>query len=224
MSYEQIIHSTKYGNYTINIKQDSDPGDPRSWDTLGTMVCWHRRYRLGDKHGFDDPDAFRSEMKRGRHIVLSLFLYEHSGITMSSSPSGQFADRWDSMQVGYIHISKEKACKAYGWKKITASRLDKIKQVLLSEVACYDQYLRGDVYGYVAEDASGAELGSCWGFYGDDWKENGLLDHAISDIKYDISQKDRKIKDQVSKHLERLRRWIKGNVPIIYRRPLTVSI
>jgi hypothetical protein len=31
----------------------------------------------------------------------------------------------------------------------------------------YDQYLTGDVWGYVIEDSARNELESCWGFYGE---------------------------------------------------------
>ena len=33
----------------------------------------------------------------------------------------------------------------------------------------YDQYLTGDVWGYVIEDSESHEIESCWGFYGEDY-------------------------------------------------------
>jgi hypothetical protein len=38
--------------------------------------------------------------------------------------------------------------------------------VLAGEVKTFDQYLRGDVYGYVVTDPDGNEVDSCWGLYG----------------------------------------------------------
>ena len=35
--------------YELKIVQDTDPESPRTWDNLGTMVCFHKRYELGDK-------------------------------------------------------------------------------------------------------------------------------------------------------------------------------
>ena len=35
--------------YNIEIKQDDCDYSPREWDNLGTMVCWHSRYNLGDE-------------------------------------------------------------------------------------------------------------------------------------------------------------------------------
>ena len=42
-------------------------------------------------------------------------------------------------------------------------------QCLLAEVQVYDQYLTGDVWGYVIEDSDNREVEFCWGFYGEDY-------------------------------------------------------
>jgi len=43
---EQTI---EYKGYTIKIKADNDPQNPRTdWDPATHMVCWHNRYDLGD--------------------------------------------------------------------------------------------------------------------------------------------------------------------------------
>lgn len=44
--------------YTVRIRHDDDPESPREWDNLGTMVCHHRRYDLGDKHSHSDTEQF----------------------------------------------------------------------------------------------------------------------------------------------------------------------
>lgn len=54
-------------------------------------------------------------------------------------------------------------------------------EVMEGEVEVYDQYLRGEVYGYTLyeqEDGEWVEQESCWGFYGDDLLENGIADDA----------------------------------------------
>ena len=43
-----------------------------------------------------------------------------------------------------------------------------IKAVAESMITEMNQYLEGDVWGYVIEDEEGEQLDSCWGFYGDD--------------------------------------------------------
>lgn len=94
-------------------------------------------------------------------VILPLYLYDHSGITMSTS---SFNDRWDSGQVGWIYVTKQRLVEE-GVEEQAG------KEVLVSEVEVYDKYLRGDVYGFILEekDEDGEvvdEIDSCWGFYG----------------------------------------------------------
>lgn len=44
-----------YRGYSINWHYDECPDDPRSWDNPDHMICWHRRYNMGDKHDFAEP-------------------------------------------------------------------------------------------------------------------------------------------------------------------------
>jgi hypothetical protein len=44
-------------NYFYVLKQDENPENPREdQDWLGTMACWHRRYKLGDEQPKCDPE------------------------------------------------------------------------------------------------------------------------------------------------------------------------
>lgn len=73
----------------------------------------------------------------------------------------------------------------------------------------------GDVYGYQIEDESGEQLDSCWGYYGDDHRKNGLLDEAEDQIDYYIREANKT-------RLNKLKSIIKAHVPIIYR-PVILS-
>ena len=202
------------GHSTIKIFRDEYPTDPREWDNLGTMVCWHRNYNLGDEQptsdaydfivdlvydflsgsdqyeidsvsGWSDfspemlPEDTASRIEKlldEHYIILPLYLYDHSGITMNTSG---FYCPWDSGQVGYIYASKEDVRKEWGWKYLTEKRIEKIRQILRTEVEIYDHYLTGRVFGYQVEcNMCGNELDSCWGFYGDNHEKSGLLDEA----------------------------------------------
>lgn len=45
--------------YTLQILYDEDAPNPREDnDNFGTMVCFHKRYNLGDKHDFGEPSEF----------------------------------------------------------------------------------------------------------------------------------------------------------------------
>ena len=40
------------GGYKLSVFRDEDAPNPRQWENLGKMVCWHSRYDLGDEHEF----------------------------------------------------------------------------------------------------------------------------------------------------------------------------
>jgi hypothetical protein len=146
------------------IEQDICPESPREWDNLGTMVCWHRRYNLGDKQPNCTPQEFlqRLEEEEGQgYVILSLYLYDHSGITMNTTG---FMCPWDSGIVGYIYCLEEDIEREYG--EVTTETVNKVRNVLRQEVKIYDQFISGDVWGYFIEDEDGDVLDSCWGFYG----------------------------------------------------------
>jgi len=165
----------EYKGFTIHIERDDDPIDPRvDFDNLGTMVLFHRQMCLGDKdHGYIsdnyngwialEEDIFKNEDPA---VCLSVYGYSHGGLTISTSP---FSDPWDSGQLGFIFISKEKVRKEYGWNRLTRKRLQKIEEYLRDEIRTYDQFLTGDVWGFIIESAEDPRLDSCWGFYGHDY-------------------------------------------------------
>lgn len=156
----------------LRIVHDEDPESPRTtFDNLGVMVCFHRRYNLGDKHdlredsfgGWDDLKDYLVKEEKALHI-LPLYLYDHSGITMSTGP---FGCPWDSGQVGFIYTTKEQM-------ENIGTPADKVEECLKAEVEVYTKYIEGDCWGYVIEDEEGDEVDSCWGFYGEDAaKETG---------------------------------------------------
>jgi hypothetical protein len=173
------------GDHKVRTFIDNDPESPRDWCNLGTMICFHGRYKLGDKHSYDSNDySGWEEMKENIidtenvHTILPLYLYDHSGITMNTTG---FSCNWDSGQVGWIFVSKEVVMK----EGIDET---KVEEYLKNEVKTYDQYLRGDVYGYEIVKVTTCDLGheheevvdSSYGYYGeDDCMENGV-DYLVS--------------------------------------------
>ena len=68
---------------------------------------------------------------------------------------GNYPDRqWDVSQLGFVFVSKKE------WRLSAKARL--AAESLLKE---WNQYLSGDVYGYIVDD-DGLNEDSCWGFYG----------------------------------------------------------
>lgn len=123
---------------------------PRDWDNLGTMVCGHRRYNLGDIQVKTREEWFANKpLKADTLVLLPLGLLDHSGLAMYI---GGVTDPWDSGEVGYIFVRKDNPevvdyKKTHTWKETK----EWAENILRSEVATYDAYLHGDVY-YITEE------------------------------------------------------------------------
>lgn len=156
---------------TIRIKPDVDPPNPRTeFDCFGHMICFHRRYSLGDKHDLEHDDFTSWEDLRqhlvkssGAVVILPLYLLDHSGITMRTS---SFNDPWDSGLVGWYYATRAEILENYCAKRLTKALIAKATSLIEGEVKEYDMYLTGDVWGYIIEDEDGKRLDSCWGFFG----------------------------------------------------------
>jgi hypothetical protein len=117
----------------------------------------------------DEPSARAKawKMLSDRWIILPLYLYDHSGLSISTSRNGwPFNCPWDTSTIGWIYVTKEKVRDEYGWKRITSKRHERIVEYLRGEVATYNQYLSGDVWYYVIEDDDGEYLDSLGGLFG----------------------------------------------------------
>lgn len=252
-----VYHTESYQGLTIKIVSDDDPMNPRKkFDNVGTMVCWHRQYELGDKQMNRDttPNDYFTGLARevvssnypehllranlnkilaAHYVVLDLYLYDHSGITMSTSP---FSCPWDSGQVGFIHVSLKKAFeewgredqKAKGWDGLAAftNKEDGSPRTLREAATCYlegevetyDQYLTNSVYGYVIEDSTGDSVESCYGFFQEEnpgSSKSYVLQEARSMAKACVQH-------VVKKHAEQLKAWIRNHVPLEQRKAFAV--
>lgn len=166
----------------LKIFRDDNPDNPREWDNLGQMICWHRKYDLGDSHDFKDPEDFMAYVRKTGGIYMPLYLLDHSGLAISTVP---FDDFWDSGQVGWIFCSQERAYREYNVKRLTPTVRKKVIEVLQAEVKVYNQYLQGEVYGFSVYALNGRCLileDACGGFYGDSPKENGILEYIPAEF------------------------------------------
>ena len=178
-------YQLKDGGY-IEVIQDESPESPREWSNLAKMVCFHSRYTLGDEHDYRQKNYNGwAEMeadiikKENVAVIKKVFLYDHSGITIATEP---FSCKWDSGQIGYVFITKETAKKEYSVKRISPKLRERLLSYIDGEIEVYDQYLTGDVYGFKEYDKDGVEIDSCWGFFGNDPKTNGISEHLSSEI------------------------------------------
>jgi hypothetical protein len=126
---------------------------------------WQEGEGLDFNHG---PDLYAAIQRCHDIVIRCLFLYDHSGITMSTSP---FNCPWDSGMVGFAFMDEERMKKNFMVEEVTDDIRARTRKLIDGEVKQYDQYLTGDVWGYVIEDREGEQVDSCWGFYGADYCE-----------------------------------------------------
>lgn len=187
----------RLNGYTVKLYNDDLGCDPRAeFGPIARMYCEHRNYNLGDHAYFkkNDPpwreyqyDANDNECDAGEQInawikkekpeVLSLYLYDHSGISMSCN---SFGDPWDSGQVGIIYMTRGVMREVFNRKRITKATRAKAIKLMRAEVKEYDQFLTGDIHGYAIENAAGERVDSLWGLFGHDYAENEARDHVKS--------------------------------------------
>ena len=251
------------GTHKLIVERDDYPDNPRNWDNIGTMVCFHSKHDLGDKHYYGSPAEFLLDLLNNadlggiegaaaredileagsgifeevyhfwletqceqdvrdvldflkdecegfsmesigrflarenwdlfidcvswlspsdievnelydlvratdQYVILPLYLYDHSGITISTRP---FSCPWDSGQVGWIYAPKDTFRKATGYSE---DDLFSAEGILEDEVREYDMYLRGEVYRYELYELLKCDscghveeniIDSCGGFY-----------------------------------------------------------
>ena len=162
--------------------------NPREeFDHLGTMVCWHSRYNLGDKgHGsyttngryqslgtwlsyrlydhdieridnegyltqqwedfiwdleHDDPESINKafSLLQSKMIMLPLYLYDHSGLAISTS---KFPGYFDTGWLGVIYVDKDDIRREWDKQRISSKLYNNVVTWLIGEVEEYNEYLQ----------------------------------------------------------------------------------
>jgi len=181
---ERLIAKIGGHRLDINLFLDELADSPRTFDNLAHMVCYSKRYILGDPHNFETPQDFvdwsTSEQNAPYLVVKDLYLYDHSGLRLSTAP---FDDPWDSGQLGWVYVDlreTSRRCKNKEYSELSEDEKEELRkqaeEIIEAEVVIYDKYLYGDVYAYcidvyhVTPDGYEKRLDdlcdSCGGFYG----------------------------------------------------------
>ena len=115
----------------------------------------------------------------GATVILPLYLYDHSGLSMSAGTFGEnpgypYNDQWDAGMVGVIFDTPE---------QIEKTGIDpdpeNIEKALRAEIEEYDKYLRGEVF-YVRSEIPGMESKEevIGGFVGEEWAREQAIETA----------------------------------------------
>jgi hypothetical protein len=194
-------------SYELVVEHDNNPMNPRTdWDNITTIFSFHKRYDLGDKTNYKSSD-FNSWDEMKEQILLDykvllikpLYMYDHSGITISTS---SFSCNWDSGQVGWVFIDEKQLNLMCG--KDFERGEEKLNLIIDGEVKTYDEYLTGQVYQYTIYEIHTCDKGhqhksvveSCGSYYDEgDCRDEGqsVLDHKLTLVqdeeRYDSKHK-----------------------------------
>ena len=196
--------SKTYKGHEISIEYDECGESPREWDNICIIHLAHRKYGFGDvNHSTrESVDEARKEAEQAGDICLDLYMYDHSGVTISLSP---FSCPWDSGRCGFVQVPRKKMIEEFGKKVFTPKLKKRAMKIAKGEVDTLDKFIRGEVYGYVVDDNGD----SCWGYYS--------IEEAMEEAESII---DWIVKKDTKKHFEQVKTWIKNKVPLQVRKTL----
>ncbi len=174
-----LLETLTYRDHEIEIHQDENVESPDQWGNTDVFVVYDHRQFCVKREGFEPKDIFehmtttKKNFYKGYHVFV-LYAYIHSGVALSVlNDAYPFNDRWDVSTTGFILVKKQKG---------TYTRRMAIESAM-GEVKIWNIYLSGDVYGY------NSEVGSCWGFYGEDGKEQ-MITEAKGEIDYELDKEN----------------------------------
>ncbi len=90
---------------------------------------------------------------------------------------------------------------------------EKLRKAMKSNAETWSAWAWGDVYGYRITGAEEDVENSCWGYYL--YHQNGY-EEVMAEARAVI---DATITRTLNRHNKRIKKWIKGKVPLIYRKP-----
>jgi len=185
---EDVMYEEKFRGLQIKIYQDDADESPGEYgDNNLFLVGYHREFTVEkdqiitkqdlvlcftNPKELDEDEKAEVEYLRSKYHIFGLEAYIHSGVCLALSREGDFPDRqWDVSQLGAVLVAREE------WKEEADAR-----NAALSLIDTWNDYLSGNIYGYVIEDAAGEHIDSCWGYYGE--YEAGALAEARSIVDH----------------------------------------
>ena len=170
-----LVQEIKMNNgERLEIHQDGHSFNPREeFDNVTEMIFFHKRMNVGDNHNID-PDNYSSfsgmmqENTEEGDLAMTVYCYSKRCFELSLS---RFDCPWDSGVLGFIVVRKSVIDHEFDGDR------EKALRNLKAELRTYNDYINGRTYGGILYDAQGEEIDSCWGFYGNDFEENGIYDN-----------------------------------------------
>ena len=193
------------GGGQAHVLVDDDPSSPREWDNLSRMVNVRGNYLEPDgkqadsdllavahvarQHGMDeagikamlefDPRKVTDadiENAQEREDDDFLLLVDHGcNRKVLAVQEFDYGNHGEAAGVGVIFEDD--------WlREGMRTTLNDPAEVLAGEIKTYIDYVEGNVYGVVIEDADGNETESCWGFQGYDYDDPKIVTDHFGEV------------------------------------------
>ena len=196
-TYKEIEHK----GYTIKIYPDTDAESPGSWGdeevfligfdsrNFWVQVAGYTQGLIenalrGGRYEDGSRDSEAARLKKD-YWMFELDAYIHSGVALRLGKSqGAYHKQGFVEPLGVLASDDAETAARFGIvliKKEHARTKAEANKRALGLINTWNEYLAGDVYGYQIETPKGEEIGSCWGFYGDDGIKR-LTEDAIAEI------------------------------------------
>lgn len=142
----------KYYKLVLDHPETNPYERPIDQDELFKYALHHGRYSFrndfpqintGDYNNWEEYlNAIQEDLEQ-EILSFPIYMYEHSGISFSTTPFGYI---WDSGKLGYAIITKEKLFKEYNVEKITESLKKNLMGFLQNILKEHTQYINGEIY------------------------------------------------------------------------------
>ena len=185
--------------YKVTIEQDTDPSSPSEYqDEHAFIVTTNNRYFTVAGPNGETASTIGENLGEWEktHHVYKLNALIHGDVHLSiASDLKQYYMGFDSGQIGFLLVTRDEP---------EIPEPQKYAEGMVEE---WNQYLSGDVWGFVIEDGDGNHLDSCWEFYGFDYAKSEAesavpndppdmpydANYDIEDWRYEVQNGDTKL-------------------------------
>lgn len=172
---------------------------------------------------FDNGEKLSLLEKTGEIVWLPISMYEHSGITIWLGGKRGPDAQWDCSTIGFAYVEKSTAEKEGALRAGKDGLYNGHKSwqewayaMMQGEMETYNQYVTGEVFGYMVEGGDDHCNDSCWGFYGTDSIPE-MIAEAKSSIDFELERQAKTHEDNklyLAQHIDNFigAIWVIGNV------------
>jgi hypothetical protein len=188
----------EHAGYTYELHTDEEPASPAEWDNLGELVAFDplwREYRFAERNTTSEEDE---ALERGGFKMLARYLRMTQGITAvpfryadhGSNGARIYPERTDTESAaGFIYTTDARVDELAGTDAQYHER-EWILNALHAELQTWNDYVEGNVVGYVVRSPDGRVLDSVWGFYPEEGNDvySEVRDEARASAEYHASE------------------------------------